>query len=76
MRFFYYKKDFHIFFFFHKKYFFKIIFFPRATLIWDYDDEIIETKEVSRKSFDYLSEKAYKIIVASPHNIEMIDEKF
>lgn len=54
----------------------KYIISQGATLIWDYDDEIIETKEVSRKSFDYLSEKAYKIIVASPHNIEMIDEKY
>lgn len=41
-------------------------------LIWDFDDEIIETKEVTQKGFDYLAHKSEKIIVASPVHLNMI----
>lgn len=41
-------------------------------IIWDFDDEIIESKEVSRKTFDFLSEIADVIIVASPYNKAMV----
>lgn len=41
-------------------------------IIWDFDDEIIASKEVTRKGFDYMSCLADHIIVASPVNKEMV----
>lgn len=41
-------------------------------IIWDFDDEIIASKEVTKKGFDYMSCLADHIIVASPVNKEMV----
>lgn len=41
-------------------------------IIWDFDDEIIASKEVTQKGFDYMSCLSDHIIVASPVNREMV----
>ena len=45
-------------------------------LIWDFDDQIIKTKEITRKNFDWMSRYADVITVAGLENKKMIDEKF
>lgn len=42
-------------------------------IIWDFDDQIIASKEVTRRGFDYMSWLADHIIVASPVNKEMVN---
>lgn len=44
--------------------------------IWDFDDDIISSKEFLRKDFDWFSNLASKIIVASEDNLEMIDSRY
>lgn len=45
-------------------------------IIWDYDDNIIDTREITRKHFDWLSSLASHIVVAGQANIEMLREEF
>ncbi len=45
-------------------------------IIWDFDDEIIASKEVTRKGFDYISALSDYIVVASPINKKMISSKY
>lgn len=47
-----------------------------TNIIWDFDDQIIVSKEVSKKGFRYMSELADHIIVASEYNYKMVSEEF
>lgn len=42
---------------------------------WDFDDNIIESRELSRKNFDILSGLADKIVVASPYLCNLISQE-
>lgn len=45
-------------------------------IIWDFDDQIIESKEMTCNGFNYMSAISDTIFVASPINVEMIKPKF
>ena len=45
-------------------------------IIWDFDDNIIETREISRKSFSFFCSISDYIIVASPNNKNMIATEY
>lgn len=45
-------------------------------IIWDFDDQIIVSKEISKKGFNYMSALSDTIFVASPVNIDMIEQKY
>lgn len=47
-----------------------------TNVIWDFDDEIIVAKELSRKGFEYMSQLADHIIVASPINKKMVNPSY
>lgn len=47
-----------------------------AKLVWDYDDNIIDNKEISRKYFDWMSGLASRIVVAGQANVEMLREEY
>lgn len=44
--------------------------------IWDFDDDIIHSKEFLKKDFDWFSGLASNIIVASNDNLDMLEEQF
>lgn len=44
----------------------------KTELIWDFDDNILEANEISETKFDWFSEKAKFITVASEYNKKMI----
>lgn len=49
----------------------------RGTIIyWDFDDNILELKELSRKSFDFFSDISERIIISSPYLKEIIRSKY
>lgn len=45
-------------------------------IIWDFDDQIITSKEITQKGFDYMSKIASNIIVASENNYYMVREEY
>lgn len=47
-----------------------------AILIWDFDDNIICTREVTRSGFDFLSKYASMIFVGSPELTNIIKEEY
>lgn len=53
----------------------KYIMNKGTKLIWDYDDNIIDCKEISRKHFDWVSSICNKIVVAGKPNLEMLREE-
>ena len=58
------------------KFMLKFIMYKGTKLIWDYDDNIISSKEISQKYFDWISSLASHIIVASQENINMLNPKY
>lgn len=54
----------------------RYILFNGTKLIWDYDDNIISSKEISKKYFDWISSLACYIIVASKENISMLNPQY
>lgn len=49
----------------------------RGTKIyWDFDDNILELRELTRKTFDYFSKITDKIILASPYLKDLILEQY
>ena len=48
----------------------------KATIIWDFDDNILESKEVTPKTFAFFSKVSDKIIVASPVLKELIADNY
>lgn len=50
----------------------KYIVSKGSKLIWDYDDNIIDCKEISRKHFDWMSSLASRIVVAGEPNLKML----
>lgn len=45
-------------------------------IIWDFDDNIIASKELTRKGFDYMSCISNYIIIASKHNLNLIKSQY
>lgn len=45
-------------------------------IVFDFDDQIICAKEITRSNFDFLSDISYKIIVGSPLLKELVKEEF
>lgn len=45
-------------------------------IVWDFDDNVILSKELTRKGFDYMSHIANHIIIASPYNLNLIPEQY
>lgn len=45
-------------------------------IIWDFDDNIVESRELSSENFNYLSRIADHIIVASPYNKNMVPSQY
>ncbi|MFI3332547.1 MAG: glycosyltransferase [Rikenellaceae bacterium] len=45
-------------------------------IIWDFDDNIIDSREISRSNFDRLSELSHTIVVASPHLYTLIQSRY
>lgn len=50
--------------------------FSKTKLIWDFDDDILYSKEISKKEFDFLSFHSTHIIVTHTYLKEQIDEKY
>lgn len=45
-------------------------------IVWDFDDEIVETKELTRRNFNYMSRLADVITVAGQANKDMVLKKY
>lgn len=45
-------------------------------IIWDFDDQIIISREISKNGFDFMSAISDFIIVASKNNFKMVKEKY
>lgn len=45
-------------------------------IIWDFDDNIIDNKEISHKNFDWISSIASRIVVVGKANMEMLREEY
>ncbi len=45
-------------------------------IIWDFDDNIVDSKEISRRNFDRLSSLSHSIVVASPHLYHLIGQSY
>ncbi|MCM1291325.1 MAG: glycosyltransferase [Prevotella sp.] len=43
-----------------------------TTIVWDFDDNVIVSKELTKKGFDYMSNIANHILIASPYNINLV----
>lgn len=48
----------------------------QTKIVWDFDDDILEMKELSRDAFDFLSLISDKIVIASPYLKALIREPF
>lgn len=53
-----------------------VILIRGTILIWDFDDDILELKEICGRDFDYLLRKSSKIVIASPYLQEIIPSEY
>lgn len=58
------------------KFLINMLLWRGTILIWDFDDDIVELKEINSKDFSYLSRKASKIVIASPYLNEIISIEY
>lgn len=54
----------------------KYYIYRGTKIIWDFDDDIISSREVGKKDFNWLSKISSKIVVASQNNKEMLEAEF
>ena len=52
------------------------IVLKKSKLIWDFDDHILDSKQISKAMFDYFSRKSEKIIVIHDFLKELIDKRY